>query len=89
MIYFFTLKMENKSASHLKHSKELIKSPTSELNKKINENLIWLDPNVNNAENLFYQKEIKNMNKFKLFPFVKTKECISKLKEIKFKRLIF
>jgi len=78
--------MGNKNQKHLKPVKELIQSKTDVLNPKLNENLIWLDPNVNNAENLVYQKEIKNLNKFKLFPFLKTKDCLLKLQDIKFEK---
>ena len=50
------------------------------------ENLIWLDPYVDSDENLLYQKQIANINKFELFCFTKTSECMEKLKKIKFKK---
>ena len=56
-------------------------------NEKINkslEKLIWLDPNVNNRENLFYQIMLLNSRKFELFTFTETKDCIEKLKAIEF-----
>ena len=56
-------------------------------NEKINkslEKLIWLDPNVNNRENLFYQIILLNSRKFELFTFTETKDCIEKLKAIEF-----
>ena len=79
--------MGNKHAKHLEPVKEIKKSQTVEINPKpINENLFWLDPNVNNPENLYYQREIKEMNKFHLFLFTNIKECISELKKIQFQK---
>ena len=52
--------------------------------KKIN--LIWLDKNVNNNENKFYQAAIKEMGIFELFTYTEVKDCLSKLKEINFKK---
>ena len=82
--------MGNKHTKHLAPVQPLKKSQTVEITPKppkpINENLIWLDPNVNNPENLYYQREIKEINKFHLFLFTNTKECISKLKTIHFQK---
>ena len=67
----------------LKKSKTLPNNFEKPQNK---ENLIWLDYNVGNAENSFYLKEIGIINKFKLFTFQKTEDCITKLKTIKFEK---
>ena len=76
-----------KNVKHLEPVQSIKKSKTAEITPKpINENLIWLDPNVNNPENLYYQKEIKELNKFHLFFYTKTQECLEKLKEIKFQK---
>ena len=53
---------------------------------KNKENLIWLDYNVGNAEDSFYLKQIGINNKFKIFTFQKTKDCINKLKMIQFEK---
>ena len=49
-------------------------------------NLIWLDPNVYNSENNLYQDSLKELNKFKLFTYTQTKDCLSRLKTIYFQK---
>ena len=47
-------------------------------------NVIWIDANIKNEENQEYQKDFKKEFK-KFFPYIKVKDGINKLKEIKFK----
>ena len=65
-------------------------SSTPIQNKKENkENIIWLDRNVNNPENMFYQKLIIEKIRFTLssiLTFTDVKDCISMLKTIKFEK---
>ena len=49
-------------------------------------NLIWLDHNINNEENSAYQKNILKLKKYKFFPFSQVKDCIEKLKALKFEK---
>ena len=49
-------------------------------------NLLWLDKNVNNCENIYYQDLIKKITKIKFSPFIEINDCINKLKKIEFEK---
>ena len=49
-------------------------------------NLFWIDPNVENHENYGYQRQIRNINAFRLEKFTNIDVCIEKLKKIEFKK---
>lgn len=46
--------------------------------------LIWLDQRVNNSENSYYQKNLIGLKKYEIYAYTKTKDCIEKLKQLKF-----
>ena len=57
------------------------------LKKKVyEENLIWLDSNINRTEYLLYQGQLIDIDKFELFLFTNINDCISTLKTIKYKK---
>ena len=56
------------------------------MTEKIIQNVIWIDPNVDNNENKDYQKDIQKM-KCKLKCFKKVEEAIIYLKTIKFEEV--
>ena len=76
--------MGNSSPKHEKH--EVVKEPKPIPQVKKSQNLIWLDANVNNEENMLYQQKINQLNKFNLFLFTKTRDCILKIKSIQFEK---
>ena len=82
--------MGNKQQKTIKNNEDvndlLKKQKTNKLYNDYNENILWLDKNVNNLENSFYQSLIMEKNTFKLSTFTEIKECISKLKQIKFEK---
>ena len=49
-------------------------------------NFLWLDANINIGENLMYQDTTKKVNNIKFFPFTETKNCIEKIKEIRYQK---
>ena len=55
---------------------------------KIDTNMyvLWLDKNVNSDENKKYQAMIKNMKIFEFLTYTSIKDCLSKLKEINFRK---
>ena len=85
--------MGNKQQKTIKNNEDvndlLKKQKTNKLYNDYNENILWLDKNVNNLENSFYQSLIMEKNTFKLSTFTEIKDCISKLKQIKFEKHIF
>ena len=82
--------MGNKQQKTIKNKEDvndlLKKQKTNKLYNDYNENILWLDKNVNNWENSFYQSLIMEKNTFKLSTFTEIKDCISKLKQIKFEK---
>ncbi len=82
--------MGNKQQKTIKNKEDvndlLKKQKTNKLYNDYNENILWLDKNVNNFENSFYQSLIMEKNTFKLSTFTEIKDCISKLKQIKFEK---
>ena len=82
--------MGNKQQKTIKNKEDvndlLKKQKTNKLYNDYNENILWLDKNVNNLENSFYQSLIMEKNTFKLSTFTEIKDCISKLKQIKFEK---
>ena len=81
---------KHKNKKPVEYTPSIQKSKTiykkTNLSDVVKDNLIWLDAQVKNVENEYYQEEILNLNRFELFTFTKIKDCISKLKEIEFKK---
>ena len=73
------IKLNSSNSSNLPNSSCSSNSPNLPL-----PNLIWLDRLVNNKENSEYKKIIEGLNKFELSTFTNTKECIEKLRTLKF-----
>ena len=65
---------------------EVTPQPQIETPDQKTENILWLDPNVDNEENKCYQELINEMNKFNLFLFKETNDIISKLETIAFEK---
>ena len=83
--------MGNKTGKNSKPIPNIKKTKTTEVSSTIttkihNEILIWLVPNENSLENLLYKGQIFDIHRFELFIFSKIEDCLSKIKEIKFKK---
>jgi len=58
--------------------------PTNNENEKSKINILWIDPNVNNEENLNYQENLKNLGYTKINFLSTIKEGLNILQSIKF-----
>ena len=77
------------------HTKKTNKTEEPDLNLNYDEGenicyqefkLLWVDANVNNNENLYYQNMLKRINSIKLFTFTDINTFINKLIKIEFEK---
>ena len=80
--------MGNKQGKSINAKNELQNENSIKANiyNEYTENILWLDKKVNEAENSIYQSLLIEKKRFKLSTFTDIKDCISKLKQIKFEK---
>ena len=49
-------------------------------------NLFWIDPHVNNSENIEYQNLIKKIQQINLYAYTNIEECLKNVKNVEYKK---
>ena len=48
--------------------------------------ILWLDPNINNSQNIKYQNEFNKINNINFIPFTETRKCIESIQIIRYEK---